>query len=167
VKAAKPKLLELLAKGVLLIWAFEENGESQKVPFYYWEHIGAPQAWTILWREQGTASLYVPQLITWRPAVFKIDLNKILPMQPEETTIKSSKAKGGRPTEHDWTAIWVEMCAYIDREDVPDSYAVLTKFIQDWIETTDLKSPQPSELHKRAKALIDRLRSDQGRSPIT
>lgn len=50
---------------------------------------------------------------------------------PSASPAIEAKDKGGRPQKHDWDSIWVEMCAYIDREGPPNEYAVLVRHIQD------------------------------------
>jgi hypothetical protein len=74
------------------------------------------------------------------------------------------KDRGGRPFKHDWDAIWVEMCAYIDREGPPDTYAALVRYVENWLGET---APTTSAIQARAKALIDRIRKDQGLTKIT
>jgi hypothetical protein len=110
------------------------------------------------------------------------DLDKVLPRAEEQaerdrsptevpvaSTVIEPKAKGGRPTEHDWSAIWVEMCAYIDRDGPPDAYAPLVDSILSWFQEKHKSRSPParSEVHLRAKLLIDRIRSDNGLPPIT
>ena len=79
------------------------------------------------------------------------------------------KGKGGRPTEHDWNAIWVEMSAFIDREGSPDTYAILVDFILSWFQSKhkNRNPPARSEVHLRAKLLIDRIRNEHGKPPIS
>jgi hypothetical protein len=75
-----------------------------------------------------------------------------------------AKDKGGRPQKHDWDSIWVEMCAFIDREGPPNKYAVLVRHIQELLGGA---APAQSAIHAKAKLLIDRIRRDQGSTPIT
>jgi hypothetical protein len=77
------------------------------------------------------------------------------------------KNKGGRPTEHDWRAIFVEMAAFIEREGIPDTYTKLAEFIEGWLLSTGQHSPARSELHKLAKQLIDRIRRERNVPPKT
>jgi hypothetical protein len=76
----------------------------------------------------------------------------------------SPKNKGGHPLEYNWDEIWVEMCAYLDREGPPETYAALVSHIQTWLGEN---APSKNSIHPKAKALIDRLKRDQGQSPAT
>jgi hypothetical protein len=94
----------------------------------------------------------------------QIERDRNVSEAPAASAELEPKAKGGRPQKHDWDSIWVEMCAYIDREGAPDTYAALVKHILDWLGE---RAPAQSAIHEKAKPVIDRIRRDQGLPPIT
>jgi hypothetical protein len=173
-------LLDLLINSELAATALGANGRKHPVGSDFWKKLPRSDAGAILEQQDSTKvnlSLGMIRLYSlpreWRPVFRTSELDEKLPRKAKMTdsaeevvapSVAAPKNKGGRPTQHEWSVIWVEMCAYIDREGPPDKYAELVKHIQNMLGAT---APAQSALHAKAKLLIDRIRDDQGLPPIT
>jgi hypothetical protein len=178
-REALAKLTGLLIAGKLTAWAVNHKGALTKLTSEFWTTSESHGVISYVNHRINLPPLYQVVFLTEElDDILPTMLQKIAKHREEKKNREADrtasdrpgqKNKGGRPTQHDWTAIWVEMCAYIDREGAPESYAALVDFILNSLLQKPMmrKEPSRSEVHGRAKLLIDRIRSDQGLPPIT
>jgi hypothetical protein len=173
----RAKLLGLLAFGQLAWWESSYNG-FKKGEKSFWAKL-SPEDLEKIFREdrygdspRGFVRTGWERADGWRPVFLTEDIDAMFPSDSKleerpKTAVSSSVNKGGSPYKYDWEPVWVEMCAYIEREGVPDTYAEMVNFIHKWMLSKTDKSPSLSHLHSKVKKLVDRLRNDEGSPPIT
>lgn len=64
----------------------------------------------------------------------------------------------GAPSQFDWDAVWVELCAYIFLDGLPETQAELVKYIAGWLEDQGKRVPDDSTIKKKIRPLWQRLR---------
>jgi hypothetical protein len=65
----------------------------------------------------------------------------------------------GAPSKYDWDDIWVELCAMIFLEGIPETQAELVQHVAAWLEAQGKRVPDDSTIKKKIKPLWQRLRS--------
>ena len=64
----------------------------------------------------------------------------------------------GAPSKYDWDDIWVELCAMIFLEGVPETQAELVQHVAAWLEGQGRRVPDDSTIKKKIKPLWQRIR---------
>lgn len=64
----------------------------------------------------------------------------------------------GAPAKYDWDDIWVELCAMIFLEGIPETQAELVQHVAAWLEAQGKRVPDDSTIKKKIKPLWQKLR---------
>ena len=67
-------------------------------------------------------------------------------------------SRRGAPSKYDWDDIWVELCAMIFLEGIPETQAELVQHVAAWLEAQGKRVPDDSTIKKKIKPLWQRLR---------
>ena len=76
------------------------------------------------------------------------------------TNITGDVNRRGAPSQFDWDEIWVELCAVIYLDGLPETQAELVQHIADWLQGKGKRVPDDSTIKKKIRPLWQRLRSE-------
>lgn len=73
----------------------------------------------------------------------------------------------GAPSRYEWDDIWVELCAMIFLDGLPETQAELVQHIGSWLEAKGKPVPDDSTIKKKIRPLWQRLRepTEQSKTP--
>jgi len=92
---------------------------------------------------------------------------KVIPELAAEAK-QATQPRRGAPSKYDWDDIWVELCAMIFLEGIPETQAELVQHVAAWLEAQGKRVPDDSTIKKKIKPLWQRLRMEQAvRQPST
>ena len=80
-----------------------------------------------------------------------------LELVPESATAPS---RGGRPTQYDWDAFWIEVCRRVHEHGLPETQAELVDGMFDWFFGRGKEAIDRRTLGKKISKLFAVLRSD-------
>jgi len=73
----------------------------------------------------------------------------------------------GAPSRYQWDDIWVELCAMIFLDGLPETQAELVQHIARWLESRGKPVPDDSTIKKKIKPLWQRLREPMERHSVS
>jgi hypothetical protein len=74
----------------------------------------------------------------------------------------------GAPSRYEWDDIWVELCAMIFLDGLPETQAELVQHIASWLEAKGKPVPDDSTIKKKIRPLWQRLRpTEQSKMPAS
>ncbi|WP_373504643.1 hypothetical protein [Aestuariivirga sp.] len=76
------------------------------------------------------------------------------------TSTTGDTSRRGAPSQFDWDDIWVELCAVIYLDGLPETQAELVQHIAGWLEGKGKRVPDDSTIKKKIRPLWQRLRSE-------
>jgi hypothetical protein len=75
------------------------------------------------------------------------------------------EVRQGAPARFDRVTVWVELCAVIYLERLPDTQAELVKHVANWLQERDKAVPGESTIKKTLRPLWQRLREPMDHNP--
>jgi hypothetical protein len=86
-----------------------------------------------------------------------IRFEKANPVLADHTGAEESNRRGA-PSKYEWDDIWVELCAMIFLDGLPETQAELVQQVATWLEAQGKPVPDDSTIKKKIRPLWQRLR---------
>ena len=90
-----------------------------------------------------------------------VSFEKVNPALAGQALTEAGNRRGA-PSRYDWDDIWVELCAMIFLEGLPETQAELVQQIAVWLESQGKRVPDDSTIKKKIRPLWQRLRPQTG-----
>jgi hypothetical protein len=91
-----------------------------------------------------------------------IRFEKVNPVLADHTGAEEGNRRGA-PSKYEWDDIWVELCAMIFLDGLPETQAELVQQVATWLEAQGKPVPDDSTIKKKIRPLWQRLREPMER----